>query len=124
MTLKWLYRLEATKPGTGLWYDADGNLVWTIGEVPDCPTKYLPMGYDERYHKDGRDWHSSCSNVADLAHWYTPEAAAYLIDNHGFALAKYLATEFVEYEHETTFIKETSLVRVEISPFEVFKCLR
>ena len=62
--------------------------------------------------------------MADLAHWYTPEAAAYLIDNHDFSLARYLATEYVEYEHETTFIRETSLDRVEMSPSEVFGCLK
>ena len=33
----------------------------TIGELKECKTKYLPMDYDERYHKDGRCWYSSCS---------------------------------------------------------------
>ena len=120
MKPKWLYRLEATTEDKGLWYDSDGHLVWTIGEVPDCPTKDLPMGYDERYHKDGRSWHSSCTNKSDLTHWYTPEAARYLMENHGFAFARYLATEYVEYEMETTFIKETCLERVEMDLSEVF----
>ena len=31
--------------------------------------------------------------------------------NNGFVFTRYLATEYVEYENETTFIKETSLER-------------
>ena len=107
---KWLYRLESTDPNNGLWYDNNNNYVWGIGALPDCQTKDLPMGYDERYHKDGRNWHSSCSNKEDLAHWYSLQDALNLIEK-GFVFTKYLATEYVEYENETTFIKETSLKR-------------
>ena len=42
MEPKWLYRLESTDPEKGLWYDANGELVWTIGLIPDCETKNLP----------------------------------------------------------------------------------
>lgn len=77
---KWLYRLESTDPEKGLWYNANGELVWTIGLIPDCETKSLPMDYDERYRQDGRMWHSSCTNKKDLSHWYTLEAALYLIE--------------------------------------------
>ena len=54
MEAKWLYRLESTNPKNGLWYNEDNELVWGIGKLPNCQTKDLPMGYDERYHKDGR----------------------------------------------------------------------
>lgn len=107
---KWLYRLESTIPEKGLWYNANGEYVWTIGELKDCCTKDLPMGYDERYRKDGRSWHSSCSNKEDLAHWYSLKDALDLIER-GFVFARYLATEYIEYENETTFIKETCLAR-------------
>lgn len=107
---KWVYRLEATDADHGLWYNSRGEYCWTIGELENCKTKDLPMGYDERYKKDGRDWYSSCSRKEDLTHWYSKQDAIDLL-NKGFAITRYLATEYVEYELETTFIKETSLAR-------------
>lgn len=117
---KWLYRLESTNPHNGLWYDLDNNMVWGIGRLENCKTKDLPMGYDERYHKDGKNWFSSCSNIEDLAHWYSLEDAVELI-NQGFVFAKYLAVDYVEYENETPFLKETALDRVEIDVKEIWK---
>jgi len=105
---KWLYRLESTDPAHGLWYDSNSQWVWDLGQLPNCKTKDLPMGYDERYHKDGRNWNSSCTNPADLAHWFSLEDAKFLMC-HGYQFAKYLATEYVEYPLETTFIKDTCL---------------
>ena len=110
MKPKWLYRLESTDPKKGLWYNQKNELVWTIGELADCKTKDLPMDYDERYHKDGRNWFSSCSRKEDLTHWYSLKDANDLIAK-GFVFTRYLATEYVEYPLETTFIKETSLKR-------------
>ena len=120
MTPKWLYRLESTNPANGLWYNAAGNYVWGIGNLPDCQTKDLPMGYDERYKKDGRDWYSSCSNKEDLTHWYSLQDALDLIKN-GFVFKRYLATEYVEYPLETTFIKESCLASEIINIEELFK---
>ena len=116
---KWLYRLESCTPDRGLWYDSNSNLTFNIGELENCETKNLPMDYDERYHKDGRQWWSSCSNIEDLAHWYSLQDALDLINN-GFVFAKYLATEYEEYELETTFIKETCLAREVIDVRTVF----
>lgn len=110
MDAKWLYRLEAVDSENGLWYNEKCELVWGIGKLENCQTKNLPMDYDERYHKDGRLWHSSCSRKEDLSHWYSLQDALNLIAN-GFVFTRYLATEYVEYELETTFIKETSLKR-------------
>lgn len=117
---KWLYRLESKTPENGLWYDSNNNLVWGIGKIPNCETKYLPMGYDMRYHKDGRNWFSSCSNIEDLSHWYSLEDALGLI-KQGFVFTKYLATEYIEYNKETVFIKETALDRIEIDIKEIWK---
>ncbi len=117
---KWLYRLESTDPTAGLWYDSNGKLVWTIGQIDNCQTKYLPMDYDWRYRQGGRMWHSSCTNKEDLAHWYTLEAAMDLINNHGFVFTRYLATEYVEYPLETVFIKESCLKRETLDIREIF----
>ena len=116
---KWLYRLESTTPNNGLWYNENSELVWGIGKLPNCKTKDLPMGYDSRYHKDGKNWFSSCSNKEDLTHWYSAQDAIDLVEN-GFVFAKYLATEYVEYEFETTFLKESCLDRKEIDVRELF----
>lgn len=118
---KWLYRLESIDPKNGLWYNTNNVLVWGIGQLQNCKTKDLPMDYDERYHKDGRNWYSSCSRKEDLIHWYSLQDALDLIAN-GFVFTKYLATEYVEYEFETTFIKETSLAREIVDIKELFKC--
>lgn len=116
---KWLYRLESTTPDNGLWYNENSELVWGIGKLQNCKTKDLPMGYDARYHKDGKNWFSSCSNKEDLTHWYSVQDAIDLVEN-GFVFAKYLATEYVEYEFETTFLKESCLDREEIDVRELF----
>lgn len=109
MRPKWLYRLESTDPSKGLWYDADGNYASEVCRL-DCSTQVLPMDYDPRYKKDGRGWFSSCSNKEDLLHWYSIEDVRALRED-GFVMCQYLATEYVEYEMETTFIRETCLTR-------------
>lgn len=119
MTPKWLYRLESTNHNLGLWYNAQGEFVLTLAEIDNCTTKDLPMGYDERYQQYGKSWFSSCSNVEDLTHWYSIENARALIER-GFRFSKYLATDYVEYEKETVFLKETCLERVTLSIEEVF----
>lgn len=116
---KWLYRLESETAENGLWYNSNTEYVWGIGKLKDCKTKDLPMGYDERYHKDGKCWFSSCSNKEDLMHWYSLQDALNLIEN-GFVFTRYLATEYVEYENETTFLKESCLAREVISIEELF----
>ena len=95
MESKWLYRLESTDPEHGLWYKEDGTWVWDLGAMPDCKTKDLPMGYDERYQKNGRSWYSSCSNPEDLAHWFSLSDALALMEK-GFRFMRYLATEYTE----------------------------
>ena len=109
---KWLWRLECPNPENGLWYNDAGKWVWDLGKL-DCSTKDIPMGYDWRYKKDGRDWFSSCSSKEDLLHWYSEEDAKKL-QSIGFVMARYLAQEYVEYEMETTFIKDTAMMREEV----------
>lgn len=116
---KWLYRLESRSPDNGLWYNAKGVPAWGIGQLPNCKTKDIPMEYDERYRKDGRAWFSSCSDKKDLSHWYSLQDALDLIEN-GFVFTKYLATEYVEYDNETTFIKESCLAREEIDISDIW----
>jgi hypothetical protein len=123
MKPKWLYRLESTDKDNGLWYNSKGEFCFEkgIGSLDDsCKTKSLPMGYDERYRQDGKMWFSSCSNQEDLTHWYSKEDAEELI-NKGFVFTKYLAVDYVEYEMETVFLKETALERVELDFNDFFK---
>lgn len=120
---KWVYRLESTDPNNGLWYDSNGNFCFDkgIGSLDDsCKTKSLPMGYDERYKADGRDWFSSCSHKEDLMHWYSLKDANTLIEK-GFVFKAYLATEYTEYENETVFIKDTCLEEKILDINELFK---
>ena len=122
MEPKWLYRLEYKDSSNGLWYD--GNGVWCfdtgIGSLDGCQTKSLTMSYDCRYKQDGRDWFSSCSRVEDLLHWYSERDAEELL-GRGFVFARYLATEYHEYENETVFIRDTAIKREEIDFFKLIK---
>lgn len=118
---KWLYRLEYKDGTCGLWYNGEGKWCFEqgIGSLVGCKTKDLPMDHDERYKQGGRDWFSSCSNKEDLLHWYSLKDAEELIKKE-FVFTRYLATEYHEYENETVFIKDSSLVREEIDIFELF----
>jgi hypothetical protein len=118
--MKWLYRLESISPKNGLWYNQNNELVFGIGKLPDCKTKDLPMGYDERYHKDGKNWFSSCSHKEDLSHWYSLQDALNLI-KAGFVFTRYLAVDYVEYEMETTFLKDTALKREILNIEDIWK---
>jgi hypothetical protein len=123
MKPKWLYRLESTDKDNGLWYNSRGEFCFEkgIGSLDDsCKTKLLGMGYDERYRQDGKMWFSSCSNQEDLTHWYSKKDAEELIKK-GFVFTKYLAVDYVEYDMETVFLKETALERVELDFKEFFK---
>lgn len=117
--IKWLYRLESIHSNNGLWYDSNSKFVWGIGKLPNCKTKDLPMDYDARYHRDGRNWYSSCSNKEDLLHWYSLKDAQDLL-GEGFVFTRYLATEYVEYDLETTFIKDSSIRREVIDIGKLF----
>ena len=114
-----VYRLESKTADNGLWYDGHGKFVFGIGRVKGCKTKSLPMGYDPRYHVDGLNWFSACSNAEDLKHWYSLEDALELIAN-GFVFTRYLVTDFIIYEHETVFLKETAISREELNIKDVF----
>lgn len=118
---KWLYRLESTDPKLGLWYNTDNEWVLdkTLGALSNNTTKELPMDYDPRYHQDGKNWWSSCSNIKDLTHWYSIDDAKKLIAQ-GFRFSKYLAVDYHEYDLETVFLKETCLDRKTLSIEEVF----
>lgn len=117
---KWLYRLESTNPENGLWYNSHGEFCWGINALPNCETKNLPMGYDARYQKDGRQWFSSCSNPEDLMHWFSVQDTLDLVAQ-GFEFARYLATEYEEYPLETTFIKGSAIRREVMDIRELFK---
>lgn len=122
MEAKWLYRLESITLDNGLWYNSNGEYVWGC---KDCPgnAKNLPMGYDERYHVNGKNWFSSCSTKEDLLHWYSLEDANYLINN-GFVFTKYLAVDYIEYPtNETVFLKKTALKREIININELFNAV-
>lgn len=116
---KWLYRLEAASPDNGLWYNSNNEYVWGCR---DCKgdAKNLPMGYDARYHIDGKNWFSSCSNKEDLLHWYSKEDAEWLLE-HGFVFTKYLARDYHEFDKETVFLKETAAKREVIDFLTLFE---
>lgn len=120
---KWVYRIESKTPDNGLWYNARNEKVWGIGKIEGSKTKDLPMDYDCRYHKDGKNWFSSCSQKEDMTNWFSQQDTKELLAN-GFVITKYLVVDYVEYDKETVFLKETALARVEIDIDELFDSRR
>lgn len=116
---KVVYRLESTDDNLGLWYNVRNELVLTLATIDNCETASMPMGYDERYKQQGKDWFSSCSRIEDLTHWYSAQNALDL-EKIGFRLSKYIAVDYVEYEKETVFLKETCLARETLDMKKVF----
>ena len=117
--MKWLYRLESISPNNGLWYNSKNEYVWGCKNCPG-DAKNLPMSYDERYHIDGKNWFSSCSNKEDLLHWYSKEDAIFLM-KHGFVFTRYLAVDYHEFKKETVFLKETAVKREVIDFISLFE---
>lgn len=117
---QWVYRIEALDPAMGLWYNDSGDWVFEegIGQT-DSPSRDLPMDYDERYQKDGKNWHSAGRNAIAMSHWFSRESAKDLMGK-GYQLYRYLATEYIHYEFETCFIKETCLNREVVDYREVW----
>lgn len=117
MGAKWLYRLESTDNTDGLYYNVSGEYVIGLSKINNG--KIMPMEYDERYQQRGKNWFSSCSTIEDLLHWYTLQNAKELVAR-GYRFSKYLAVDYVEYEKETVFLKETCLDRVTLQLEELF----
>lgn len=117
---KWLYRLESRTPDKGLWYNGHGEYTFDLGKVPNCASRDLDMSLDARYSRHGRKWWSSCSNLGDLTHWFSVENAKHL-ESNGFVFTKYLASDYMEFDKETLFLKETAQQRIELPLSEVFK---
>lgn len=117
----WLYRFESIDPLGGLWYNSQSEWVYEDGikKINNPVAHDLPMGYDPRYRKDGRNWFSSVPDSRLMQHWFHRENIPELLDN-GFVLYRYLATEYVHYEYETCFIKETSLTRELLNPYSLW----
>lgn len=118
----WVYRFEAVNPSDGLWYN-DFN-EWVFDE-----TQYLfegsqlihaPMDYDPRYHKDSKTWHSSAPTKTKMKTWFRYEDIERFTRN-GYVLYSYLATEYIHYDAETCFIKDTAIDRILLDPYEIYK---
>jgi len=119
MDSKVLFRFERDDLYNGLWYNRENRLVFPI-RFCKSDTKNLPMGYDPRYHADGKNWFSSCSNLTDIYHWYKTEDIKYLL-NHGFVYCIYLVKDYKEYDMETVFLMETAINRKIVDVFELIE---
>lgn len=123
MRAKWLYRLESRNPNNGLWYDARGRYVFGVGKMKRYRNKGLPMGYDPRYHVDGKNWVSSTGDKRTFLKWFNPDEIRQLL-GMGFWFGRYLARDYIEYGTETVFLKETAIRREELDVDMTFKTRR
>lgn len=114
-----LYRFEATDPNAGLWYNEFGQYVFErngLNRVQNHKHLDMPMGYDERYRRGGRNWFSATQLRSDMSYWFNITDVPKMLDL-GYRLWQYVATEYVHYEFETTFIKETCIERNILNPY-------
>lgn len=118
----WLYRFEAVNPSDGFWYNDFNEWVFddNLYLFEDSPLIHAPMGYDPRYHKDSKTWYSSVPTKEKMRQWFRYEDMERFIRN-GYVLYSYLAREYIHYESETCFVKDTAIDRRLLDPYEMFR---
>lgn len=108
-----IYRIENEATNHGMWYRLDGTYDPFIKTLTEGISKDLPMGYNERYSKDGLKWFSGCGNIEDMKHWFSALDALELHQN-GYKLFEFEATQFSVVEYEVMFTKESVVSKKEI----------
>src|SRR5699024_10274782 len=76
----------------------------------------VPMDYDPLYTQDNKQWHSIIFEAKTVRAWFTQDDITQLV-NQGITLYCYLATEYIHYEMETCFIKQTCLRKEKLNPY-------
>lgn len=108
-----IYRIENDETNHGMWYRLDGTFDPFIMRLTEGVSKDLPMGFNERYRKDGFRWQSGAGSMEDMKFWFSALDALELFKN-GYKLYEFESNQFMVVEHEIMFTREGILTRHEI----------
>ena len=105
MESKLLYRVGNIETNQGLWYDWDGNYTGLIhNEFDFCKNSDLPMPFDDRLV----DWLSATDTLDNLWSWFSREEV-YRLQDHGWYVYGYVATNWKPHENHQVIEKQTSI---------------
>lgn len=114
-----LYRIERLETEHGMWYTGEGKYDPFIFTLTEGKSRHLPMGYDERYGKDGFRWRSACADKELLKTWFSKKDAEELMEA-GYSMYRLESTQYVHEEFQTIFTREGLVGRTQIPLWEVW----
>lgn len=115
-----IFRIENEITNHGMWYRLDGTFDPFIKRLTEGKSKNLPMGFDEKFHKENLKWFSGCSNIADMQHWFS-DLDAFELSVNGYKLYEFQSKQFIAEEHQTLFTREGILTKKEIPLETIWK---
>lgn len=117
---KTVFRIENPNTRHGMWYRLDGTYDPFIMTLTEGISKGLPMGFHERYSKNGRKWFSAGKSRENMNGWFSALDAQELYDA-GYKLFRFIVSEFVEEEHQVLFTQEGVLECLEIPLSDIWE---
>lgn len=110
MRSKIFYRIGDNKTNQGLWYDFNGNFTGLIHKKYSfCESSKLPMPYDPSII----GWLSATDKLDILFLWFSKDEIKKL-EEHGYGLNVYEATEYKLYENHWVIKQDSSILKVTI----------
>lgn len=115
MKSKTFYRVANHQSQQGLWYDFNGVFTGLIhNEFSFCTNHNLLMPYDPNII----GWLSATETLDELFLWFT-EGEIQKLEEHGYTIALYEATEFKMYNNHWIIKQDTSKLVKTISVSDV-----
>lgn len=112
-TMKTIYRIENEETEAGMWYRSGAIYDPFIKTLKDGKSADLPMGYHERYSKDGLAWFSGTVNREQMQSWFSVQDAMELHAN-GYKLFEFVSNQYIEEEYQVIFTREGIITKKEI----------
>lgn len=107
-----IYRIENEDTMHGMWYRLDGTYDPFIMRLTEGKSKDLPMGFDKRYHEEGK-WFSGCGSIETMRHWFSTLDAFELYRN-GYRLFEFQSNRFIDEDIQVLFTREGVTSKKEI----------
>jgi hypothetical protein len=111
-----VYRIENPNTESGMWYNRDGSYNGFVHTLTEGKTADLPMGFCERFGKDGYRWYSAAIDVASMNYWFSP-LDAFELKQAGYELYQFEVTQYIIEEFQVSFTREGVVGRTPI-PWE------
>ena len=113
--MKKYYRVSDTRTNQGLWYDMNGKFTGLIhGKFSFCANSNFEMPFDEGLV----GWLSATDSLDELFEWF-PKFDIIRLQNFGYKICEYEATEIKEYKNHLLINQESSKLIGFIDIYEV-----